>query len=97
MGQREAAKLFHAFLHKVADVRRNPEIFEKSLKWIFDFLEKEFNLTYWLTLVDGNNTFIYFTKIRIFTGDLIILQVINKACIYKGGGYKITSLRPYSL
>ena len=53
MGQREAAKLFHAFLHKVADVRQNPEIFEKSLKWIFDFLEKEFNLTYWLTLVDG--------------------------------------------
>ena len=69
MGQREAAKLFHAFLHKVADVRHNPEIFEKSLKWIFDFLEREFNLTYWLTLVDG--------KFK----DILILQIINKSYI----------------
>ena len=63
MGQREAAKLFHAFLHKVADVRQNPEIFEKSLKWIFDFLEKEFNLTYWLTLVDGKLVSLIYVRV----------------------------------
>ena len=53
MGQREAAQLFHKFLHRVGQIRENPEIFEKTLKWILDFLERDFTINFWIALIQG--------------------------------------------
>ena len=56
MGQKEAAQLFHKFLHRAAQIRDSPELFEKTLKWICEFLEKDFTLHFWLELVKGKRS-----------------------------------------
>ena len=55
MGQQEAAELFHQFLHRVVQIRDSPEVFEKTIKWIYGFLERDFTVAFWLALITGKD------------------------------------------
>ena len=47
MGHSEAAELFHQFLHRLASSRDAPGLHDKGLRWVDDFLEKNFSATFW--------------------------------------------------